>query len=178
MVGETKEILIPEEVYNWMVDRYRKSLKLGSNLKILWGNRSIWKEDWIVLKKFLKEFKIKKVLEYGCGLSTELMLLEGIEVNSLESEKWWAELCRHALESRVIYYAQGQLPIIEEKFDLAFVDGPQTGPRKDEILHAKEHVDLIYFHDLDSIRRPTVYSSMKGWEIIKDYGEHFWRKKE
>lgn len=153
---------------NWMIEHYRNGLLNKSKAKILWGARSIHKKDWILLKEFFKEYKIKSVLEYGCGLSTELMGLEGIEVVSLEKIDWWADICRGAIGNEVIHYQK--LPKIKRKFDMCFVDGPQT-KRSEEILHARKYSDIIFLHDL----RPEEVRLLNDWQIISKYGKQFYK---
>ncbi len=167
---------IPDQDLKWILEKYSLALRNKKNSKILWGNRSIWKKDWIILKRFLKEQNIKTVLEYGCGLSTELMTLEGIEVVSLETLDWWAEINKEVIENEIILYQKGNLPEINRKFDLAFVDGPMSGERIPEILHAKRHSDKIFFHDLDSNRKQAIKELAKDWKIIKGYTNQFWEK--
>jgi SAM-dependent methyltransferase len=117
------------------------------------------------------EYKIKNVIEYGVGLSTELMMMEGIEVLSLETLDWWADICRKAIGNEIITYQEGNIPEIDRKFDFAFVDGPQT-KRTNEILHAKQHSDIIYLHDL----RPEEVKLLDDWEVIENYGKHYYKK--
>jgi len=172
----SKDFEIKDEHIQWILERYAGFLKNKENSKILWGNRSIWKKDWIVLKRFLKEQNIKSVLEYGCGLSTELIELEGIKVVSLETSDWWAEINRKVIKNEIIEYEEGNLPKIDGIFDLAFVDGPQTGQRIPEIIHAKAHSNIIFFHDLDTNRIKVVEDLMKDWKIIEGYTNQFWKK--
>lgn len=157
----------------WMLEHLEKALRNRFSAKILWGNRSIYKPDWIQLKKFIHEYNIKTVLEYGVGLSTELMQLEGCEITSLETIEWWANVCKKAIGNNIIVYKEGHPPEIDGFFDLAFVDGPQT-KRTATILHAKKYSNIIYLHDL----RPSEVELMSDWNIIEKYGKHFYEKPE
>ena len=162
---------IEDTQVDWAVNQYRQSLKDKFNAKILWGSRSIYRKDWLQLREFLKEYEIKNVIEYGVGLSTELIVMEGIRVLSLETLDWWAEICRKAIGNEIITYVENVLPVIDEKFDLAFVDGPQT-KRTETIKHAKDHSDIIYLHDL----RPEEVKLLDDWKVIEKYGEHYYQK--
>jgi hypothetical protein len=166
--------------HEWIIKQYRNALTDKSNCKILWGNRSIWKNDWMVLKKFLKKNNIKTVLEFGSGLSTELMEMEGIKVTCLETLKWWADICRKVINCEIIDYKKDkEIPEINKKFDMVFLDGPQSGGRQLEINYAKKHSDYIYFHDLDAQRLPIIKKEMKGrgYPIdIESYKGHFYKK--
>lgn len=163
---------------NWMLDQYRKALEQDYSAKILWGNRSIYKKDWIILKRFLREMNIQTVLEYGVGLSTELMTLEGIKVVSLETLGWWADICRKVIGNDVITYQEGHPPDLGDRhFDLAFVDGPQT-KRFETIEHAKQHSNLVYLHDPE---RKEEVAQMSDWVHVAyapGYDNHFFSKSE
>lgn len=172
-----KEFKIEERNIQWVLERYKKDLLAGKNVKILWGSRSIFKRDWIILKRFINEEKIKTVIEYGCGLSTELMILENCEVLCLESLEWWGDLCRNAFGNEIITY-KDKLPKIDKHFDLALVDGPQQGGRELESQHAIEHANYIWFHDLDRVRLPVVKEVTKNLINLSQYGPNFFRKKE
>jgi hypothetical protein len=161
---------------NWMLDQYRKALEQSYSAKILWGNRAIYKKDWIILKKFLNAFSVKTVIEYGVGLSTELMVLEGIEVVSLETLDWWADICRKVIGNEIITYQEGHPPDVGgRRFDLAFVDGPQTR-RKETIEHAKQHSEFVYLHDPE---RKEEVAQMEDWvhlDFTPGYDNHFFFK--
>lgn len=160
----------------WMLEQYQKALEQNYSAKILWGNRSIYRKDWIILKRFFKDMNIKTVIEYGVGLSTELMVLEGIEVVSLETLRWWAEICRKVIGNQVIIYQEGQPPHMGgRQFDLAFVDGPQTR-RYETIKHAKLHSDLVYLHDPE---RKEEVAQMDDWTHVAyapGYDNHFFSR--
>ena len=171
----------------WILEHVVNSLRSGYNAKIHWGARSIYRHDWLKIKPFLKEHNIKTVLEYGVGLSTELMLLEGIKVTSLETLDWWTVLCRKAFSKHVphtpeiIHYKEGNPPSILDqanpaelkRFDLCFVDAPQT-KRRETIIHAKEYSDLIFIHDM----RPEEVELLSDWfpVHIDGYEGHFYSK--
>jgi hypothetical protein len=165
----------------WMLEHVENSLRSGYNAKIHWGARSIYRHDWLKIKPFLKEHNIKNVLEYGVGLSTELMLLEGIKVTSLETLDWWTVLCRKAFSKHVphtpeiIHYKEGFPPEMTETFDLCFVDAPQT-KRRETIIHAKERSNLIFIHD----KRPEEVELLSDWfpVHIDGYEGHFYSKVE
>lgn len=170
----------------WMLGHVVKSLRAGYNAKIHWGARSIYRHDWLKIKPFLKEHNIKTVLEYGVGLSTELMLLEGMKVTSLETLDWWTVLCRKAFSKHVphtpeiIHYKEGFPPQVERptpsgRFDLCFVDAPQT-KRRETILHAKEYSDMIFIHD----KRPEEVELLQDWIAVKieGYEGHFYSRHE
>lgn len=168
-----------ENKIEWAVDHYRNNLKEKAAGKILWGNRSIWKPDWIVIKQYLKEHpEIKTVLEYGTGLSTELMQLEGLEITCLESMGWWADICHPVIKNKeTIKYEAGSPPPMTGQYDMIFMDGPQSGERLAEVVHAKSLSKLIYYHDLDAIRLPTIIDQMKDeWTQLPAPYNHFFQK--
>ena len=169
-----------KENIRWQVQRYMRALKEGSLGKILWGQRSIRKNDWLQIKKFIRERNVKTVLEYGCGLSTELMELEGLQITCLETLDYWADLFKKLTSANIIVYKPGHIPELGKKFDLAFIDGPQSGNRCTQIKHAKRHSDFLYFHDLEQTdaqsRGPIAEKLMEGWgKPIPDY-PHFYEK--
>ena len=119
---------------------------------ISWGNGGFSRDNWRLVYAFIGEFNIKSVLEYGCGLSTELLLAIGMEVLSLETRKEFIDIP----EAKILLCDYYDYPKLDRRFDLAFVDGPgayefeskkKVPERKNSILHAKQYVDYIYMHD-------------------------------
>jgi hypothetical protein len=159
----------------FLVNQFRQALENKFCAKILWGNRSIYKKDWMIIKKFLHDYKIKTVLEYGVGLSTELMQLDNINVVSIETWDWWAEICKKAIGNEIIVIKGKEvLPDLNRSFDLAFVDGPK-GDRTASILHAKRHSQVIYLHDMPTSRQREV-NLLNDWIKIDGYGGHFFKE--
>lgn len=166
--------------FNWIFEEFKKSLITGYNSKILWGSRSIYRKDWIFIKKFINQYGIKKVIEYGSGLSTELLYLEGCEIYCLEDFKWWADHNRKVFKGikqiRIEDYKIGEIPEVQERFDLAFVDGPQH-ERTETINHAMQYSDkFIYCHDR---RQQDILDGNKDWnrfDFNELYRGHFFIK--
>lgn len=171
IMSQTKEPGI-----KWQCDRLKLCLEGGSVAKLPWGSRSIFKHDWIALKKYIAENNVKTVLEYGVGLSTELMLLEGVEVVCFESMPWWADICKKAIGNEIILCEDGYYPDLDRRFDLALVDAP-WGNRNFSTRHAMRHSDVVYLHDL---RDADGIHMVKDWDKIevdlsngKKYKKHF-----
>jgi len=165
-----------EDGIHWMIEHFEKAMRAQSCGKILWGSRSIYRHDWLVLKEFIGTHRIRKVIEYGVGLSTELMLLEGVNVLSLETMDWWAQQCKKAFGANVLVYEEGHPPAITGEFDLAFVDGPKS-KRTANILHAKALAPrYIYLHD----KRPEEVALMQDWQSVSvgKYVGHFFARSE
>ncbi|NGX49315.1 MAG: hypothetical protein K940chlam5_00913 [Candidatus Anoxychlamydiales bacterium] len=165
-----------EDKHTWAINHFADGLKNKTLCKILWGSRSISKRDWVEIKRFLKEKEIKSVIEYGCGLSTELMLLEKVEVVSLENEAWLADICQKVCGNQILTYELGKMPEIDRVFDFAFMDGPQSGNREESIMHAKEHARFIYLHDLDPVRQTAITKHLEGWQEIPGFNKRFLSK--
>ena len=122
------------------------------NKYITWGEGGFSRDNWRVVYEFIKEFNVKSVLEYGCGVSTELLMAIGMDVLSLETQEEWAI----ASEAKIILVDYYNLPKLDRVFDFAFVDGPGAKEfemkhikpeRKNSILHAMKYVKYIYMHD-------------------------------
>jgi len=132
----------------WLMERTVGTMIKSRNMKILWGNRSIEKKDWVELKKFLKANNIQSILEYGVGLSTELLLLEGYRVVSFECLDFYARMFSRKVGQNVIHYeAQQGPPDLPEKFAFSLIDSPKSGRAK-EAEHAVRHTTrFIYMHN-------------------------------
>lgn len=133
----------------WLMERTVESMIRSRNMKILWGNRSLEKRDWIELKSFLKTNNVRSILEYGVGLSTELLLLEGYDVLSLECLDFYANMFSKKTGHGVIPYKEGrEPPELSVKYQFSLIDSPKSGGRAKEAEHATRHTDqFIYMHN-------------------------------
>jgi len=119
------------------------------------GNTCIEKEDWDVIKEVIGKYKVKTVLEFGCGLSTLKMAELGCKVIAYEVMPEWADKIRKINPNLDIrpwdgkeipgYHALGQ-------FDLVFCDGPASSysggaKRDDAIKMSSELGKVLIIHD-------------------------------
>ncbi len=107
-----------------------------------------------ILREILATGKVKKVLEFGCGLfSTKQFVDAGCEVTAIEmqNEDWYRRV-KDALPSVNLHLCLGpmawkELPL-DDRYDLIFVDG-HGDSRPDCMMWAKDHTDLIVAHDTE-----------------------------
>jgi hypothetical protein len=120
---------------------------------IYWGTGGFTIDDWRFLYALIKERNIKSVLEYGCGVSTELLMLIGMDLVSLETRP---EYKPENPGINVILYKYPEFPALDRRFDLAFIDGPgaqefemvgKIPERRHSPVHAMQHTNLILLHD-------------------------------
>lgn len=157
------------------------------NKHINWGGGGFSRDSWKTVYVFIKEFNIKSVLEYGCGLSTELLLAIGMEVLSLETRKEFMDIP----EAKIILCDYYNYPKLDRRFDLAFVDGPgayefeskkKVPERRNSILHAKQYVNYIYMHDggmgqIEPLENDSNWMKCSKGHTEKGYKDIFYRRK-
>ena len=110
-------------------------------------------DDWRFINRLILRYDIKTVLEYGCGISTELLVCSGMTVTSLETQEQWAAAYLGDNRFNVILcnYSNGY-PELNKKYDLGFIDGPgaaEISDRSKSVLHAKQRCSFIYLHDFN-----------------------------
>jgi hypothetical protein len=122
--------------------------------KIAWGNWAILQKDWRLLKAVIKTRGMKRVLEFGAGLSS-LLMSEMAEVVSYETNVEWAKKIEGLKNGNALAIAmwdgRGD-PLVEQRgpFDMAFIDGPrgdQQGREASFRAAAKAKVPMIICHD-------------------------------
>jgi len=116
-----------------------------------WSPGTVDPTDWVVLRDFLIDRRIKNVVEIGPGLSTELMDRLGVHVLGYETDPIYAERIKRRVGKGVeIKLWNGQrLPAIDAKYQLAFIDGPagdeSRGPSYEAV--AESNVPYVACHD-------------------------------
>lgn len=125
--------------------------------KMPWGGFAIQQKDWEFIRRAMEENGVKRVLEFGAGLSS-LLMSEGASVVSYETDGAWAQkiaekrLGENALEI-VMWDGVSVPPLLAQRgpFDMAFVDGPRgdsVAGREFSFKAAAElGVPLIITHD-------------------------------
>ncbi len=122
---------------------------------------------WLYLEKTLKQFRIKTILEFGCGLSTLLFSNAGCDVESYETDPEYIKKVFPLVQTGVMImeWDNKYLNLGDDRFDMAFVDG--ILPRIPQIELAKEHSNIVV---IDDYTRPI--KIMKDWIRIDD-GKRF-----
>lgn len=125
---------------------------------IPWGEWAISQKDWEFLRNIVQREGVKKILEFGSGLSS-LLLSEFAEVVSYETDAEWLKLIE---EKKIPGYNNLTLrkwsgvdepeELLYGKYDMVFVDGPPGkvtgGPGRDiSIRLATKLSDRVVVHD-------------------------------
>ena len=113
------------------VDNFDKS---NISYGIPWGGYNIIQRDWHFIKQIIEDVKPKRILEFGCGLSS-LLLSEICEVVSYETDSKHKEKieakCSAKNNLTIKLWDGHNFPTTDDsphypgKFDLVFIDGPE-----------------------------------------------------
>jgi len=131
----------------------------------------------LLLVKYLRERKPKKILEWGPGYSTQIMRKEcpGAKIISFENKKEWYEIWASKFikekthidlrfkRGRSYYY-----PKLEERFDLIFIDGRYRVECLITAYHYLEKDRVVFLHDS---RRHAYDRGVGIWEV-KEKGDN------
>lgn len=134
------------------------------------GRGAISERDWNVLKAFIKKHNIKTVTEFGSGLSTELM--DGlVEIDSYETDQSWIDKTSKKTKNAAFYKWDGKTPPVLPKADMAFIDGPRGGSRREPsyISVANSSIPIVACHDSNRQQdRDWIDKYFKGWKVLAE----------
>lgn len=162
--------------------------KFRSQFGVEFNTGSIHSKDWEFIEKVIDENNVKTVLEFGCGLSTLLLLRKGIKVISYDMMQRWIDKIKTINPQCDIRLWDGMtLPDdwVGQKVDLVFLDGPSGGKMREfSTKIASDLSDLVLQHDAYGIDEKTwadKYLKDKFEEPIK--GGHWniiylWKRKK
>jgi len=115
-----------------------------------WGGGSVTDKDWMFLKETIKKYKVKKILEFGAGLSTLLFGTVADQVITYETTPGWINKISPLSNTNVntiLQWDGKKIPSVD-KFDMVFVDGPAGGVNREwSTKYASELSDLVVVHD-------------------------------
>ncbi len=148
---------------------------------ITWNKGGFVPDNWRFVYELVRRFDIKTVLEYGVGLTTELLNVVGLKVHSMETQSIFYDLYRQKFDVELCNYDEGY-PELNRTFDLGFIDGPGEAERHDRsksVIHAKKYCNFIYLHDYNLNQFEHLNNDIK-WEQLGTYSErqdHFFIKR-
>lgn len=155
-----------------------------------WGGGSITDKDWLFIQDVIKTYGVKKVLEFGAGLSSLLMATKVEDVVTFETHEGWIRKIKEmSTGNNHVFKWDGKKIDInlgefkDTKFDLAFVDGPAGGQNREfSTMYGSNLADLVIIHDAGRVweRKWQEKYLSKDFELISKGGHrcHFWGKKE
>jgi len=137
------------------------------------GGGSITDKDWEFMLRTVKKHNVKRVLEFGAGLSTLLMLDEGLNVTTYETQEAWINKIKAFNPKADVRLWDGKnFPDPISKYDMVFVDGPAGGINREVSTKiASESSDIVIIHDAgreyerkwqEKYIKPTFRTLIKG----------------
>jgi len=140
------------KVINLIPERKREEGELRpEDFGFKWGGACITEPDWIFLRKILKKYKVKTVLEFGSGLSTVMMSAYGMKVVTYETKENWTKDLKSKEIDKVADLRSWNGKLMQDKlgkFDLAIVDGPPGGQSRElSTKLGSECADIVLVHD-------------------------------
>lgn len=176
------------ELCGWCANRVAEYIKGNINhsvANILWGfGRVGWSECW-ALRDLFRKYKIKEVLEFGTGLSTELIVNEGIRVVSCDILKPHLEMYAKLTPLKGMaefhwYPDSDHLPDFDKlypnkKWEFVFVDGPQERTREARMA-MKLSNRFIMLHDLGL--GGSEFLPNEEWKLVEGHLAFFKKKEE
>jgi hypothetical protein len=169
------------EACGWCFERIRQfflSEKVGNAINVYYGCGKVCFGEMKIIGKFIQENNVKSVLEYGTGLSTEILAFFTDDLTTFDEfykhHKMYTKL-KHLNWVKFYWYQSLDLskpiePVLDRSFDFVFLDGGQA--RKREWIHAMKHnPKWVYLHD------PHMGEeiNMDEWECI--WNERLWKRK-
>ena len=111
---------------------------------------------WAYIKKTIDQFRVKTILEFGCGLSTILFDQLGCKVDSFETDQDYMKSVDSMIHTRNVNFFHWNNQSSDyfkklEKYHMALVDGAL--PRTRQLNIAAKYSDIIIIDDIN-INRP------------------------
>ena len=165
------------------LQRFQDMRDAGEVININWGGGKINPTCWEQIRDHLRKFKIREVLELGCGLSSELMVTEGIKLTGFDVLDWHIAMLSKVPSMKNLakfhHYEYGQTPPVGElypgkKWNFVFVDGPQE--RSKEVWAAMLYSSqYIYLHD-PNFGEQSFFPNV-DWEVVPGDNKLFKKKR-
>lgn len=139
---------------------------------VMWRNKTsdrryLRRRRWNLVKEVIETYKVKKVLEFGSGISTLLFDNLGLQVVSFETDydmiKFVQPLCSDNVT--FVHWDNENFGAFG-RFDLALVDG--INPRTKQLAAAIDHASLIAIDDFVGRTRNQLMPQLTNFRKISD----------
>jgi hypothetical protein len=109
-------------------------------------NRYLRPQRWAELLKVIEKFRVKTVIEFGCGVSTLLMGHRGIRVDTYETDPFYLDFVKSLNPPNVLFHLHNNVNIdVSGTYDMALVDG--VLPRQPQLKAVLPLTRLIAIDD-------------------------------
>lgn len=171
----------------YYMKRIMSSFVANMGLGIPFGAGRPEKSHIVELLTFIRSHDIKTVLEYGSGMTTDVLSMEPCieEVVSYEADPAWFGVCKRLRASSKCHFIQVEVrqepPAPPKQYDLGLVDGPHIA-RDFSIRHAKKYCKYMYLHDpcTDDQKDELKIMENDGWRPFTDLSKkdayRFWER--
>jgi len=140
---------------------------------------SITKKEFEFLDNLIKKNNLEKILEFGTGTSTICFLNNNCFTTSFETSQNYIKKFFFRLTQikncNIIYYKINQLNdiILNQFFDLAFIDGPngtKTMSRIDSCLFSIKYTNHLLLHDFRRVGEQEslkyIINNFPKWKLL------------
>ncbi len=106
---------------------------------------------WQLLQHCVDKYKVQTCVEFGCGLSTLLLDLIGVQVTAFEDvPKYIHPKLEHLNQSSVVLYDDIFKLKLGSHYDMAFIDGPGSGITRKPVYQLVSDTDVLFVvcHDV------------------------------
>lgn len=115
-------------------------------------NRYLRPQRWAELAKVVDQYRVKQVIEFGCGVSTLLFGYRGILVDTYETDPFYMEFVQALNAPNATFHLHNNVTIdVQGQYDLALVDG--ILPRRPQLEAVLGHTNLIAIDDFGPLYR-------------------------
>ncbi len=171
----------------WCVGRVTEYIESNINhsvINICWGRGKVGHTAAWFLVDCLRKYGIREVLEFGSGLSTEIMVNEGMKVISCDVLKNHSDLYSKLIplqeRAEFVWYPDSKhLPDFDKlypgrKWDFVFVDGPHE--RSNEVKLAMKLSNKWIYLDDPNLGEQGFFPN-EEWKLVEGY-DKFYQKVE
>jgi len=136
--------------------------------QLVWTGWSLAPTDWVLLRDVLLANKVQKVVEFGAGLSTELMDRLGVTVCSYETDPIHIARVKRRVKQAELKLWNGKHTVpIDEDYKVALIDGPLGGEAREWSYKsvAESKISLVACHDSKrNTDRKWIKKYFSGWK--------------
>lgn len=134
-----------------------------------WDAMSIHGDDWGVLKDIVERYGIKEVVEFGSGISTELLAGIGVKVRSFETKESTINRMKDTPNTVFELWDGKEIPTIDS--DMALIDGPHGGENRESSYRSvfESNIPIVACHDAHRAEdRKWIDKYFGTWNVIAE----------
>lgn len=163
----------PNQIYtiDQVIQRLRDKFGALPSWDLPHNGGTLTDADWLYIQDIIKKYKIKKIVEFGSGRSTELFDKYAKTISYETSQGWIDKIKTHTKNTTFKLWSGKTIERLPKDIDFALIDGPAGGNNREfsYISVAASLIRIVACHDSSRAEdKQWIKKYFDGWKVLSE----------